>query len=83
MRGCQDSDVCLDACTCWPVWVMSIVVFCFYFIITFIAFYMTASLYSQVRHPFHEYAMPLPLLSFSLPLPIRCMYREYNIHDQA
>ncbi|KAL8272119.1 hypothetical protein Esti_003962 [Eimeria stiedai] len=42
-----DSDVCLDQCSCWPVWAMSIVVFCFYFTITFIAFYMTASLYSQ------------------------------------
>ncbi|KAL8437557.1 hypothetical protein Efla_000420 [Eimeria flavescens] len=42
-----DSDVCLDQCSCWPVWAMSIVVFCFYLAITFIAFYMTASLYSQ------------------------------------
>ncbi|OEH80643.1 transmembrane domain-containing protein [Cyclospora cayetanensis] len=49
----SDSDVCLDSCSCWPVWTLSILVFCFYTIITFIAFYMTAALYSQARSSLH------------------------------
>lgn len=47
----QATDVCFDACECWPVWATSILVFFFFMVVTFVAFYLTASLYSKVRSP--------------------------------
>ncbi|CBZ52210.1 putative transmembrane domain-containing protein [Neospora caninum Liverpool] len=48
-------EVCFDACSCWPVWCISIVVLVVNLVASFVAFHLTASLYSKGLFSSHFY----------------------------
>ncbi|KEP63461.1 UNVERIFIED_CONTAM: hypothetical protein HHA_205680 [Hammondia hammondi] len=49
------AEACFDACSCWPVWSISIVVLVVNLVASFVAFHLTASLYSKGLFSSHFY----------------------------
>ncbi|KFG38297.1 putative transmembrane protein [Toxoplasma gondii GAB2-2007-GAL-DOM2] len=49
------AEACFDACSCWPVWSISIVVLVVNIVASFVAFHLTASLYSKGLFSSHFY----------------------------